>query len=163
GLAGRAAAGAGAQGVRGARDADAGREHDGQRRGTAGEGMGRERRPVYERGPGGDHDAAAQAGPAAGDPDDAWIQIPPWLVSPVRTIRRSRVTVALASLFAGYLALPKAMFARVLRRSLRRNIALALTAVAILGYFVISAVLNLVVRVWSATVGHSGCFTPNLF
>ena len=72
GLAGRRAARPVAQGVRGPGGADARRGPGRHRRGTAGKSMGRERRPVHERGPGGGDDAAPQAGRPAGDRDGAW-------------------------------------------------------------------------------------------
>src|SRR5690606_10513023 len=57
------------QGVRGPGGPDARQRHRGQRRRAAGEGLGRERRPVHQRRPGDRDDAAQEARRAAGHPD----------------------------------------------------------------------------------------------
>jgi signal transduction histidine kinase len=56
------------------------------------------------------------------------------------------------------------MLGGYLRPSLRRRIALTLAGMAIAGYIVIAAALNLIVRVWFSVHNPGyGCFTPQLF
>src|SRR5215831_623614 len=162
GAAGRAAAGSHPQGVRGARGPDAVRGGHSQCRGIAGEGMGRERRPIHERGPGGGDDAAPQAGPAAGDRDGARIRVPPRLLSLVRAARLHKATLALATMFSVYLTAVEAMLGGYFRPSLRRNIALALAAALAGGYVVVAAALYVILRLWSSFT-NGGCFNPGLF
>jgi signal transduction histidine kinase len=98
---------------------------------------------VHQRGPGGGDDAAPQAGPAAADRHGPRRRLPARLLSPV---------------LAGYL-----------RPSLRRRVAVALAAMLVLGYVLVAAGLNVILRVWYSFhwfyyVGpNGGSFTPGLF
>jgi signal transduction histidine kinase len=56
------------------------------------------------------------------------------------------------------------IFAGWLRPSLRRRVALALAAMLVVGYVVVAAALDVVLRLWfSRQPGWTGCFTPGLF
>src|ERR1700727_1137270 len=97
--------------------------------------MGRVRRPVYERGPGGGADAAAQAGLAAGDRDRAPRGVPARPVTPFLQAVRHRAGWALTAMFAEYF-----------RPSLRRRIALALATTFAVGYLILRLVLTVSAR-----------------
>jgi signal transduction histidine kinase len=63
------------------------------------------------------------------------------------------------------------MFADYLRASLRRRVAVTLAVTFVLGYVVVAATLNVILRLWfsfhwfypRSLPGPSGCFTPGLF
>ena len=126
--------------------------------------MGRERRPVHERGTGGDDDAAPQARPAAGDRDGAPCRLPPRLLSLARAARQHKVTLALARAFVRCLAALKPLLGGYLRPSLRRRLALTLAGTSIVGYVFVATALWFILRGWSSLQGpYYNCFTPGLY
>jgi len=93
------------------------------------------------------------------------MRVPARLLSLVRAARQHRITLALATVFAGYLVALEATLGDYLRPSLRRSVALALAGMSVAGYIVVAAALNVILRVWfsAQNPGGGGCFTPGLF
>jgi signal transduction histidine kinase len=64
---------------------------------------------------------------------------------------------------AGYLVALEAIFPGYFRRSLRRSVAAAMAAIAVGGYVVIAAALNVILRLWSTFGDQYGGCAPVLF